>query len=398
MKQVIVILTLICSLFAVQLYAQDFITNKEGSNYKFKVVNDIETNEVQNQSNTATCWSFSALSFMESELMRMGKGKHKLSEMYIVRMAYEEKADRYVRMHGEINFAQGGAFHDIPYVIRKFGIVPESVYQGLNYGSEKHNHGELEAVLKAVCDAVIKNKQGKLTTSWKKAISAILDAYLGPVPAEFDYDGKKYTPMSFASRLGLNMDDYVVITSFTHHPFYTQFIFDVPDNWAMGMAYNVPLDVMMEVIDHSMDNGYSVAWAADVSEKGFSFRNGLAIVPEDESKLTMTGKDNAHFSEAGAERSGNQFTDPDSEKEISQEMRQEGYDNYATTDDHGMHITGVVEDQNGTRYYKVKNSWGTSNDSKGYIYASESYVRFKTLNVMVHKDALTKSVRKKLHI
>lgn len=396
MKQLIVIFTLVLSLFVLQLHAQDTITNKKGSQYRFEVLADVEANEVQDQSRTATCWSFSALSFLESELVRMGKGEHKLSEMYIVRKAYEEKAERYIRMHGEMNFAQGGAFHDIPHVIKQHGIVPESVYRGLNYGSEKHNHGEMEAVLKAVCDAVISNRQGQLTTSWKQAVSAILDAYLGPVPEVFEYRGKKYTPMSFVKELGLNMDDYVTITSFTHHPFYAQFIFEVPDNWIMGMTYNVTLSEMMEVIDGSLEKGYSVAWAADVSEKGFSFKNGLAIVPEDESRLTVTGSDNPHFNSAGADRSGSQFLEPGPEKTITQELRQISFDNYQTTDDHGMHITGLLTDQNGTRYYKVKNSWGTGNDCQGYMYVSSAYVQYKTLNIMVHKDTLPKPVRKKL--
>lgn len=398
MKQVFVALTLICGLFVLQLQAQDVRTNKEGSKYSFEVIADLEANAVENQSRTSTCWSFSALSFLESELIRMGKGEYDLSEMYIVRMAYEDKAEKYIRMHGEINFGEGGAFHDIPYVIEKYGIVPESVYTGLNYGSDKHNHSEMEAVLKAMCDAIIHSRQGHLTTSWKQAISGVLDAYLGPVPESFEYQGKTYTPRSFADGLGLNMSDYVVLTSFTHHPFYSKFIFEVPDNWVMGTVYNLPLDEMVEVIDVSLKEGYSVAWAADVSEKGFSFRYGLAIVPEDESALTVKGKDSKGFNEPGAERTGTQFMEPGPEKNIDQEMRQEGFDNYLTTDDHGMHITGMVKDQNGDIYYIVKNSWGEANDCGGYFYASVPYVRYKTMNVMVHKDALPKDIRKKLAV
>jgi bleomycin hydrolase len=327
----------------------------------------------------------------------MDKGTHKLSEMYVVRKAYEDKAENYVRMHGTANFGQGGAFHDIPHVIKKYGIMPQEAYKGLNYGLESHNHSEMEAVLKNMLDAIIKNKQGQLTTSWKSAFNAVLDAYLGPVPETFSYQGKEYTPTSFATSLDLNMDDYVVITSFTHHPFYEHFVIEVPDNWIWARAFNVPLDEMMQIQKDAIMNGYSIGWAADVSEKGFSFRDGLAIVPENESKLKSSGKDNKHFNNAGAKKEGTQFDTPGSEKTITQVMRQEAFDNYLTTDDHGMHFTGIVTDQNGSEYFIVKNSWGTDyNDCDGYFYASMPYVALKTINFMVHKDALPKDLRKKL--
>jgi bleomycin hydrolase len=384
-------------LFQLQLQAQDTLRNKKDGNYIFTVKKDIEANEVQNQNRTGTCWSFSALSFMESELMRMGKGKHKLSEMYIVRKAYEDKADNYVRMHGTANFSQGGAFHDIPHVIKKYGIVPQEAYKGLNYGLESHNHSEMEAALKGFLDAIIANKQGKLTTSWKPAFNAILDAYLGAVPENFTYQGKSYTPTSFAESLELNMDDYVIITSFTHHPFYENFVLEVPDNWIWAQAYNVPLDEMMTLMKDAMLNGYGIGWAADVSEKGFSFKNGLAIVPEDDAALKVRGKDSKHFNNAGADKEGTQFDSPGPEKEITQEMRQEAFDNYLTTDDHGMHFTGIVTDQEGNEYFIVKNSWGTEyNDCDGYFYASMPYVAYKTMNFMVHKDTLPKALKKKM--
>ncbi|MBO6517386.1 MAG: aminopeptidase [Bacteroidia bacterium] len=396
MKQLLVACTLVCSLFSLQLFAQDTLRNKKDGDYVFTVVKDIEANEVQNQSRTGTCWSFSALSFIESELVRTGKGKHKLSEMFIVRMAYIDKAEKYVRMQGKLNFSQGGAFHDIPYVIKKYGIVPQEVYKGLNYGLEKHNHSEMEAMLKAMCDAVIKNRQGKLTTAWKTAVEGVLDAYLGKVPESFKYNGKKYTAKSFAENMELNMDDYITLSSYTHHPFYESFMLEVADNWVGGMVYNLPLGEFMESIDHSLMGGYSIAWASDVSEKGFSFRNGLAIVPEDESALTMKGKDDKHFNNAGAERKGSQFDTPGKEKKITQEMRQEAFDNYSTTDDHGMHLTGIVKDQNGAQYYIVKNSWGTKNDCDGYMYASVPYVQYKTMDIMLHKDALPEGIKQKL--
>ncbi|MGB1037646.1 MAG: aminopeptidase C [Bacteroidia bacterium] len=384
-------------LFQYQLKAQDTLRNKKGGNYIFTIKKDIEANEVQSQDRTGTCWSFSALSFVESELIRMGKGTHKLSEMYIVRKAYEDKAENYVRMHGTANFSQGGAFHDIPHVIKKYGIVPQEAYKGLEYGTEKHNHSEMEAALKGILDAVIAKKQGHLTTSWKKAFNAVLDAYLGEVPTEFEYNGATYTPVSFAESLGLNMDDYVVITSFTHHPFYENFVLEVPDNWIWAQAYNVPMNEMMDLMKTSIMNGYSIGWAADVSEKGFSFKNGLAIVPKNVEDLKVKGKDNKHFSNAGADKSGSQFDSPGEELEITQELRQIGFDNYLTTDDHGMHFTGMVEDQEGNEYFIVKNSWGTSyNDCDGYFYASMPYVAYKTMNFMVHKDALPKSLKKKM--
>lgn len=382
------------------LWAQETerITNKEGSEYEFTVIKDMEATPVQSQGRTGTCWTFSALSFLESELMRMGKGKHELSEMWIARNAYHDKAINYVRMHGHFNFGPGGAFHDIPYVIRKYGIVPKSAYEGLNYGSKTHNHAEMDAMLKAVVDVVIKSPQKVLTPVWMDAVDGILDAYLGKKPEKFEVDGKTYDGKSYAKELGLNMDDYVVLGSFTHHPFYKPFTLAVPDNWAFGQVYNLPLDELTAVAEESLMNGYTWAWAADVSEKGFSFRDALAIVPEDPSTIRKRGRDNRNFSDAGAEKIGDAFMQPVKELAITQEMRQEAYDNYQTTDDHGMHVTGIVKDQKGTKYFIVKNSWGTGNHCDGYFYASENYFRYKTMNLMLHKDALPKKLAKKLGI
>jgi len=385
-----------------QLEAQENrkISNKEKSQYEFTVVNDIEATSVKSQGRTGTCWSFSTLSYFESELMRMNKGKLNLSEMFIVRNAYKEKAINYVRMHGKFNFGAGGAFHDIPYIIKRYGIVPEKEYKGMSYGKVKtHNHSELDKILKATVDVIIKNPQKTLTPSWRKAVDGILDAYLGEVPEKFEVDGKTYTPQSYAKELGLDMDNYVVLSSFTHHDFYEPFVLAVPDNWAFGQVYNLPLDELVETAEYALSKDYSFAWAADVSEKGFSFRDGLAIVPEDESTIQKKGRDNKHFSDAGAKKISNAFEEPVPEKKITQEMRQKAYDNYQTTDDHGMHITGVVKDQNGSKYFIVKNSWGTKyNECDGYFYASEAYFRYKTMNIMVHKKALPKKLAKKLGI
>lgn len=382
-----------------QANAQDTLKNREDGKYYFTVIKNLDATEVESQDRTGTCWSFSTLSYFESELMRKGKGNHILSEMFIVRKAYEDKAVNYVRMNGHFNFGPGGAFHDIPHVIKKYGIVPQIEYVGREYGGDKHNHAELDDILKATMDVIVKNPQKTLTKSWRKAVSGILDAYLGEVPTEFEYQGKKYTPRSYADELGLNMDDYVSLTSYTHHPFYTRFNLEIPDNWAFGLSYNVPLDDLQKVMDHAISSGYTFAWGADVSEKGFSFKNGLAILPEDESTIEVKGKDNKHFSDAGAERISNAFDEPVKERWVTQEERQEAFDNYQTTDDHGMHITGLVKDQKGNEYYMVKNSWGlTHNDCDGYFYASKAYARYKTMNIYLHKDAIPKDLRKKLGI
>ncbi len=379
---------------------QDTIRNKKGGGYLFAKVTNLDATPVQDQNSTGTCWSFSALSYFESELLRIGKGQHNLSEMFVVRQAYLDRADKYVRMHGKSNFGQGGGFWDIPYVLKNYGIVPEEVYSGKNYGGgEKHNHSEMEAVLGAIVKTISDNPQKSLTTSWRKAYSAVVDAYLGAVPESFTYQGKKYTPKEYANSLGLKLDDYVTLTSYTHHPFYSSFILEVEDNWASQPVINVPLEELMSTVNNAINTGYTIAWATDVSEKGFSFKNGLAIVPEDDALVSKKGEDNKQFNNAGADKTGSPFDAPCKEKEITQQSRQEAFDNYQTTDDHGMHITGIYKDQSGKIYYRVKNSWGLkNNDCDGYLYASEAYVKYKTMDIMVHKNALSADLKKKLGI
>ncbi|MCA1761924.1 MAG: C1 family peptidase [Flavobacteriales bacterium] len=394
-------LTILAALLFTAAHAQDnsTIKIKPESGYNFKVVKDLEATPVQDQYKTGTCWSFSALGFFESELIRTGKGEHNLSEMYVVNHTYKEKAERYVRMHGKTNFGAGGAFVDIAHIWKKYGIVPESEYSGLNYGAEKHNHSELDNILEAYANAVIENKQKGLTTQWKKGYDAVVDTYLGEVPAEFEYRGNKYTPQSFAAELELNMDDYISITSYTHHDFYDKFMLEIPDNWLHVESYNVPLEEMMTIIDNAILNGYTFAWGADVSEKGFAFREGLAIAPEDESTIEVKGKDDKNFNNAGADKVSNAFQEPVKQLEVSQELRQQQFDNWETTDDHGMQVTGIVEDQNGDKYYMVKNSWGTTyNNIDGYFFASEAYVKLKTMNIYLHKDAVPKEILKKMQI
>ena len=378
-------------------------SNAEGSEYKFQKIAHLDATPVQSQGYTGTCWSFSALSFFESELMRQGTADPALlSEMYIVRKAYESKAAKYIRMDGKINFSEGGAFHDIPYVIRNYGIVPLEAYEGLNYGSDKHNHSEMFSVLDGAVQGLLEHLKKRnvksLTSAWKVALNGILDAYLGEDVTEFEFEGKKYTPKSYASAIGLDMDDYVSLTSFTNHDMNKECMLEIADNWAWGTSYNVEIDDLMNACEYALKNGYSLAWGADVSEKGFSFSNGLAINPLDGETISVSGNDNKNFSDAGADKVSNAFQTPVDEVKVTAEIRQEGYENKTTTDDHGMHIVGLYKDQNNTRYFLVKNSWGTGNYPEGFLYVSESYFKWKTINVYLHKDGLSKAMKKQLEL
>lgn len=393
-----------CALLCAQLsFSQGITKNAENSNYVFTKIAHLDATPVQNQGYTGTCWSFSALSFFESELIRKGnKAPASLSQMYVVRKAYEAKAEKFIRLDGKGNFSEGGAFHDIPYVIRNYGIVPSSAYAGLNYGKDEHDHSEMYALLNGAVDGLMKfstsNSGGGLSGAWKNALAGVLDAYLGKDPKEFEFQGKKYTPKTYAESLKLNMDDYVSITSFSNHEMNSLCQLAIPDNWAWGNSYNVALPDMMSTVENALKAGYTIAWGADVSEKGFSFRNGIALVPEDPSTIEVAGRDNKNFNNAGADKKSNAFLNPTKELVITPEMRQEGYDNKKTTDDHGMHITGIYKDQNGTRFLLVKNSWGTENFPQGYLYVSENYFNLKTINIYLHKDGIPTDIRKKLKL
>ncbi len=367
--------------------------------YEFTTEKKLPTTPVKDQQRTGTCWSYTATSFLETELLRMGKPEIILSPMYFVRHTYTHKADRYVRFHGHNNFGQGSHAHNVMDVVREHGMVPESEYLGLNYGEDRHIHSELAAILKGIVDAVIKNPNRRLSTAWKPSYESVLDNYLGESPDEFEYKGRSFTPGSFAEWLEINPDDYVELTSYTHHPFYEAFVLEIPDNWAHSLFYNLPVDELMEVMDYALDNGYSISWDGDVSERGFVHSKGLAVLPQVEVE-EMSDSEQARWSEMPENERLEEiysFKEIVPEKEVTQQMRQETFDNYETTDDHLMHIVGTSRDQEGNLYYLTKNSWGSENHIYGgYLHMSESYVRLKTVAIMVHKDAIPGRIARKL--
>jgi len=381
-------------------FAQDK-EKKSDSGYVFTMVKQLPATSIKNQYRSGTCWSYSAISFLESELLRTGKDTFDLSEMFCVRKAYADKAVAYIRWNGKHNFGGGGESHDVTSVLKNYGMMPDEAYSGMTIGEPNPVHGEMDAVLSANVEAVVKNANKKLTPVWLQGFNGLLDAYLGHVPEKFSYKGKEYTPKSFAGMMGLDPDDYVEISSYTHHPFYTKFIIEIEDNWELGEVYNVPVDELIQVVDNSINSGYTVVWGADVSEKGFSWKNGVAVVP-DKNATEVAGMESGKWSKMSDNEKNKmlyKFEKPLPEKKITQEMRQAEFDNYQTTDDHGMHLTGIAKDQNGTKYYYVKNSWGLDDAIyKGYFYASESYVRLKTMDIMVNKNAIPKELRKKLQI
>jgi len=369
------------------------------SGYTFTDKIDIEVTPVKDQHRSGTCWSFASVSFLEAELIRTGKGIYDLSEMYPVRKCYEVKADKYVRMHGKTNFGPGGLAHDLLMVWNTYGLVPEEVYSGMVIGEEGHVHGEMDAVLSGYVDQVIKNPNRKLSTAWMNGFKGILDAYLGEDPESFYFNGASYTPKTFAASLDLDPSDYMAIGSFTHHPFYKPFILEIPDNWGWNEIENVTIDELMSVLDHALENGYTVCWDADVGEKGFDWNKGISLIPseriEDLSNLEQGRW--SELSEREKQAMYYDFSTPKKEMEITQDLRQKWFDNYKTTDDHLMHITGTAVDQDGNKFYKVKNSWGIGNQVYvGYFYCSEAYMRAKTIFFMVHRDAVPGKLAKKL--
>jgi len=398
MKNKLFLLLLLIILIQINGFSQ-IKNKKEKEPYIFNIVNEVASTPIKNQYRSGTCWTFASASFIESELLRLNKGKYDISEMFFVRMGYHNHAISYVRFHGNLNFSSGAEGWDVMNVVKQYGLVPEKAYLGLQYGETNHIHGELDNELKHFVDAVIENKNRKLSPIWLSAFDAILDTYLGSYPENFEYEGKLYTPIEFRNSLNFNPDDYIAITSFTHHPFYESFIFESPDNWSFGKIHNLPIDELIEVINYALKNNYTVAWAADVSEKGFSHRNGLALIPDTEIKIDADLEQAKWDNMSIIEKSKliYSFDYYVNEKEITQDLRQKAYDNYETTDDHLMHIIALATDKKGNYFYKVKNSWGTEGSKyNGYFYASIPYVKYKTMSIMIHKDALPKDIAKKL--
>ena len=381
-------------LAALSAAAQD---QPKAPEYEFTTVKENPITSIKNQYRSGTCWCFSALSFVESEILRTKGYELDLSEMFVVGKSYRDRAVKYVRLDGHLNFAAGSSFGDVLHVINDYGIVPQEAMPGFNYGTDKPEHNELDAVLKGYVDAVKSNPNKTLSTAWLRGFDGVVEAYFGEYPETFTFEGVEYTPESFREHIGFNYNDYVNITSFTHHPFYEPFVIEVCDNWRWDSAYNLPMDEMMEVMYNAIEMGYTVAWGSDVSEKGFT-RDGLAVMPVEEVKAAA-GSDQERWVGKAADAPQEEVkAELPQEMVITQEMRQDGYDRKTTTDDHGMHIYGLAKDQNGTNYFMVKNSWGETGKYKGIWYASDAFVRYKTVNIVVHKDALPKHIAKKLGI
>ncbi|PXY38825.1 aminopeptidase [Flavobacterium cheongpyeongense] len=376
-------------------FAQDILVNslklnasdKSKENFKFTEVINLGTTSVKLQGSSGTCWSYSTNSFLESEMIRLGKQPVELSQIFSARNVYVEKGKNYVRMHGAVTLGDGGSLHDVINMYKKYGTVPREVYTGLNYGTDKNKFAEMAALIEGVLTAVVKNPNGELTPSWEKAYAAVIDSYLGKVPDNFAYKGKNYTPQSFAKEVvGINPDEYVEMSSFTSAPYYQKTLLAVPDNWSFDQVYNVKVNDMTDVIDNALKRGYTVAWATDVSEKSFSWKNGVAYV--------STKK----YDDMTAEEKADMFNGPKTEPEITAEMRQAAFDNYQTTDDHGMHIIGLAKDQTGKEYYIVKNSWGETNDYKGFLFVTKNFVKYKTTALMVNKGGIPAEIAKKLGV
>lgn len=375
--------------------AQDDLVKKLDANksdsakkkFEFKTILRLDCTDVKSQGSSGTCWSYSTNSFLESEMMRMRKKPVDLAEIFTARNVYVEKAENYVRMHGAVSWGDGGACHDVINMYAKYGAMPQSAYTGLNYGTTKNQFAEMQEVLKGMLDAYVKNPNGRITPVWKKAFTSVLDSYLGKVPKTFTYKGREYTPKSFADEVvGINPADYVELSSLNDKPYYEKTILMVPDNWSYDQVYNVHMDELIESIDNALSKGYTVAWATDVSEKYFSWKNGVAYVPE------------KNWEDMSEEEQKDMFNSVKPERKITVKMRQKAFDNYETTDDHGMHIVGLAKDQTGREYYIVKNSWGEKNDYKGYIHVTKNYVRYKTTAILLHKKALTQELRGNLSL
>lgn len=384
--------------FGTALSAQD---TKSVEYNEFTITKQLPITSIKDQGNSGTCWSYSTTGFLEAELLRMGKPEVDLSDMFVVSKSYKDKGRRYVRMHGKLNFGQGGSFYDVIYVLKHYGAVPENEMTGLGYGTSRNAHNEVADAAKAFVDAIVGNPNGRLSSAWSKGYDALIDAYLGEEPKEFTYNGKKYTPKTFAQSLGLNADDYISLTSYTHHPFYAPFALEIEDNWRWSSSYNLPIAELMQVMENAIAKGYPIAWGADVSEVGFT-RDGIAVLADVEA-IETKGSDQARwvglsYSDKQAEIRRTVYSADCPEIEPTQEFRQNGFDNYTLTDDHGMVIYGMAKNQHGRPFFLVKNSWGNAGQYKGIWYASWNYVAGRTMNIVLHKDAIPAAIAKKLGI
>ena len=395
--------TLLATLCALPGFAADSVSSNDSLVFTTVIANPVTP--IKNQNNSGTCWSYSALAFLESEVIKKDPKKKDidLCESFLVSKTYTDRADRNVRTHGDASFSQGGSFYDAIFCMDRYGLIPEGLmpYPNTLYGDSLFNFTAFFPPMEAYIHAISKSDAKKINPIWKKNVQSMLDGYFGECPTEFTYKGVKYTPKSFVKDyLKLDPNDYVSLTSYTHHPFYSSFILEIQDNWRWASSYNLPLDEFMRVMDEAVKNGWTFAWGADVSEDGFSRRTGknrcVATVPDTKASAGV-GSDQSRWT---GEKAGAKISQADAagEKVITQEMRQEGYDNWTTTDDHGMQIYGIAKDQNGKEYFMMKNSWGEYGPYKGFWYVSKPYVAYKTMNIVINKNAIPKDIRKKLGI
>lgn len=363
----------------ITLFFSSFLFGQK-SEYVFTKVIDLTPSPVLNQGKTGTCWSFSTVSFLESEVHRITGKQIDLSEMYAVRKTYPKKAYNYVYRQGKAQFSEGGLSHDVMNAVAKYGIEPHEAYLGISINTTTFDHSEMVKKLTAELDSIIKNPKKYLKNGWMNQITTTLNQYMGDTPEKFTFEEKEYTPHGFAKFLKIHPEDYVTLTSFTHHPYYTSFILEIPDNFSNGIYFNLPLDEYTSVLNDALSNGFTVALDTDVSEDTFSAKDGMAILPSEGEKTDF-------------------FQTLLPEKWVTPGERQNAFEDYSTTDDHLMHLTGLIKDQIGNQYYDVKNSWGTKDlGNGGHIYMSVPYFRMKSIAYTVHKDALSKKLRKKLGI
>lgn len=391
----------IAAMMTLGVFADDQKKEKDPNEPVFTTIVANPITSIKNQARSGTCWAYSTLAFFESEILKKTKKNIDLCEMFVANKDYMDRAVLKVRMHGDAQFSQGGSAYDVFYVLKNYGICPEDAMPlpGTMYGDTLNNFNQFFKVMEPYVDAIAKSESKKLNQTWKVGFQGILDAYLGKCPETFTYEGKNYTPKTFANSLGLNWDDYVSITSYTHYPFYTEFPVEVQDNWRQGLSWNLPIDEMAKIIDNAIRNGYTVAWGGDVSEDGFT-RNGLALLYDAKGE-SLEGSDMAKWLKLSPYEKMNKLTELGinaPEMTPTQEKRQEEYDNWTLTDDHGMLIYGIAKDQNGKEYYMVKNSWGETGKYKGTWYMSKNYIVAKTMDYMVNKNAIPKDIRKKMGI